>query len=204
MSFMDKLKHQADEMGLSEKASHLMEEAKKVAGQAKEKAGDLAVENRERVEGALDKAGAKIDEKTEGKYADKIAKAKSQVTKGVDKIAAGSSRTPGTGPASTGGTGTTWGSAAAAGGAATGGTAAGARPAGGFDPLIDEEEVAEEALSVDLDPEAPLDAPPEAAVGLAGARPQRAYDASGEPIDDLPLEPDAPDVPGAAPSSGSW
>jgi uncharacterized protein YjbJ (UPF0337 family) len=171
-----------------------------VAGQAKEKAGDLAVDNRARVEGALDKAGAKIDEKTEGKYADKIAKAKSQVTKGVDKIAEGSSRTSGTGPASTGGTGTTWGGAATAGGAA----AAGPTPAGGFDPLIDEEEVAEEALSVDLDPEAPLDAPPEAAVGLAGARPQRAYDASGEPIDDLPLEPDAPDVPGAAPSSGSW
>jgi uncharacterized protein YjbJ (UPF0337 family) len=200
VSLIDKLKHQADELGLREKASHLMEEAKKVAGQAKEKAGDLAVDNRARVEGALDKAGAKIDEKTEGKYADKIAKAKSQVTKGVDKIAEGSSRTSGTGPASTGGTGTTWGGAATAGGAA----AAGPTPAGGFDPLIDEEEVAEEALSVDLDPEAPLDAPPEAAVGLAGARPQRAYDASGEPIDDLPLEPDAPDVPGAAPSSGSW
>jgi hypothetical protein len=81
-------------------------------------------------------------------------------------------------------------------------TVAGADAAGAFDPPIDEEEVAEEVLSTDLDPEAPLDAPPEAAVGLSGARPQRAYDASGEPIDDLPLEPDAPDVPGA--SSGSW
>ena len=82
-------------------------------------------------------------------------------------------------------------------------TASQAEPAGGFDPLIDEEEVAEEVLSTDLDPEAPLDAPPEAAGGLAGARPQRAYDASGEPIDDLPLESDAPDVPGAS-GSGSW
>lgn len=202
MSFIDKLKHQADELGLREKTSHLVDEAKKVAGQAKEKAGDLAVENRERVEGALDKAGAKIDEKTEGKYADKIAKAKEQVTKGVDKIAEGSSRAPGTGPAATGGSGTTWGSAAAAGGAAAE-SAAGAEAEGGFDPLIDEEEVAEEVLSTDLDPEAPLDAPPEAAGGLAGARPQRAYDESGEPIDDLPLEPDAPDVPGAS-GSGSW
>ena len=98
MSFIDKLKHQADELGLREKASQLMDEAKKVAGRAKEKAGDLAVDNRERVEGALDKAGAKIDEKTEGKYADTIAKAKGQVTKGVDKIAEGSPRTPRTGP----------------------------------------------------------------------------------------------------------
>ena len=202
MSFIDKLKHQADELGLREKASQLMDEAKKVAGRAKEKAGDLAVDNRERVEGALDKAGAKIDEKTEGKYADTIAKAKGQVTKGVDKIAEGSPRTPRTGPDSTRGTATRWGGATAAGGAAAG-SAAGAEAAGGFDPLIDEEEVAEVVLSTDVDPEAPLDAPPEAAVGLAGARLQRAYDESGEPIDDLPLEPDAPDVPGA-PSSGSW
>jgi len=202
VSFIDKLKHQADELGLSEKASHMVEEAKKVAGQAKEKAGDLAVENRERVEGVLDKAGAKIDEKTDGKYADKIAKAKEQVTKGVDKIAERSSRTTRTGPASAGGSGTQWGGAAAPGGASAG-TAAGAEATGGFDPLIDEEEVAEEVLSTDLDPEAPLDAPPEAAVGLAGGRPQRAYDESGEPIDDLPLEPDAPDVPGA-PSSEGW
>ncbi|WP_353508203.1 hypothetical protein [Intrasporangium sp.] len=80
---------------------------------------------------------------------------------------------------------------------------AGAEAADGFDPIVDEEEVAEEVLSTDLDPEAPLDAPPEAAAGLRGARPQRAYDASGEPIDDLPLDPDAPDVPGAS-GPDSW
>ena len=178
MSFTDKVKHKADELGLSEKAHQLMDEAKKLASHAKEKAGDLAVDHRDRVESALDTTHAKIDEKTEGKYSDKIAKAKEQVTKGVDKIAEGSARHP-----------STWSAPAAA--------------TGGFDPLIDEEEVAEEVLSSELDPEAPLDAPPEAAAGMAGARPQRAYDASGEPIDDLSLDPDGPDAPGTS-SSGSW
>ena len=163
-----------------------------MAGQAKEKAGDLAVRTASRSR-VVDKA-AKIDEKTEGKYADKIAKAKEQVTKGVDKVAEG---TPGT-RADTG----RWGTPLAAGGAAALEQLL-APACRRFDPLIDEEEVAEEVLSADLDPEAPLDAPPEAQLGVSGARPQRAYDASGEPIDDLPLEPDAPDVPGAS-GSGSW
>ncbi len=98
MSFLDKLKHKADELHLQEKAEHLAEQAKEAAQQAaeqakeaaqqaKEKAGELAHENREKIEGLADKAGHAIDERTGGKYADKIAKAKDQVTRGVDKVA---------------------------------------------------------------------------------------------------------------------
>lgn len=82
MSFLDKAKAKAEEMGLREKAEHL-------ATQAKEKAGELADANRDKISGAVDKAGAKINEKTEGKYADTIDKAKAGVAKGVDKVAEG-------------------------------------------------------------------------------------------------------------------
>lgn len=87
MSFLDKLKHKAEELDLQKKANELAEQAKVAAQQAKEKAGELAHENRDRIEGLADKAGHAIDEKTGGKYADKIAKAKEQVNRGVDKVA---------------------------------------------------------------------------------------------------------------------
>ena len=79
-------------------------------------------------------------------------------------------------------------------------TVAGADAAGAFDPPIDEEEVAEDVLWTTSTRRRPSTLVRSRAG--PGARPQRAYDASGEPVDELPLEPDAPDVPGA--SSGSW
>ena len=69
MTFMDKLKSKAEEFDLQGKADR------------------LADENRDKVERVLDKAGAAIDERTEGKYAIKVARAKQQVSKGVDKLA---------------------------------------------------------------------------------------------------------------------
>ena len=89
MSFMDKLKKKAEELDLETKAKHLQEQAAAAAKQAREKAGDFAVEHREKIDGYVETATAKIDEKTEGKYADKVAKVKQQVERGVDKVAEG-------------------------------------------------------------------------------------------------------------------
>ena len=88
MTFMDKLKSKAEEFDLQGKADRLAGAATKAAQQTREKAGELADENRDKVERVLDKAGAAIDERTEGKYAVKVARAKQQVSKGVDKLAA--------------------------------------------------------------------------------------------------------------------
>lgn len=74
MTFMDKLKSKAEELDLQGKADRLADAASKAAQQAKEKAGELADENRDKVAGVLDKAGAAIDERTEGKYAAKVAR----------------------------------------------------------------------------------------------------------------------------------
>jgi hypothetical protein len=94
MSFMDKLRKKAEELDLETKAKHLQEQAAAAAKQAREKAGDFAVENREKIEGYVETATAKIDEKTEGKYADKVAKVKEQVERGVDKVAEGHTSGP--------------------------------------------------------------------------------------------------------------
>jgi hypothetical protein len=87
MTFMDKLKRKAEEYDLQRKADHLAAAAVKTAKEAKEKAAELADENRDKVGSVLDKAGAAIDQRTQGKYADKVAKAKVQVAKGVDRLA---------------------------------------------------------------------------------------------------------------------
>lgn len=67
------------------------EDFKKNAGdaaqQAKEKAGKLAHENRDKFAGVLGKLTSKIDEKTQGKYHDKLEKAQDAALKGADKLA---------------------------------------------------------------------------------------------------------------------
>ena len=128
MSFLDKMKQKADEMGLTEKAE-----------QAREKAASLAAENREKIDGVVDKAGAAIDQRTEGKYTDKIAKAKEQIGKGVDKVAEGD-----TAPGAAG----TTGAAGAAGATGAGMTGAGVTPSS-----VNPPEVSEPVAGHDLPPE---------------------------------------------------
>lgn len=102
MGFMEKMKQKAEEYDLQGKAGQFADAVEKTTKDAVVKAGELAHDNRDKVTSGLDKVGAKIDEQTDGKYHDKVTKAKASVTKGVDKIAEqraaapGSPGTPGT------------------------------------------------------------------------------------------------------------
>ena len=89
MSFLDNLKKKAEELDLETRAKQLQEAATQAAKQAREKAGHFAAQNREKIDGYVETATTKIDEKTEGKYADKVAKVREQVGRGVDKVAEG-------------------------------------------------------------------------------------------------------------------
>ena len=68
-------------------AGDAAQQAKEAAQQAKEKAGQLAHDNRDKFAGVLGKLTSKIDEKTQGKYHDKLAKAQDAALKGADKLA---------------------------------------------------------------------------------------------------------------------
>jgi len=98
MSFLDKMKKKAEELELDKKAKGLQATATAAAKQARVKASDYTAENRDKIDGYVEKAATTIDTKTDGKYADKVAKAKHHVGKGVDKVAEGSPSTPGTTP----------------------------------------------------------------------------------------------------------
>lgn len=91
MSFFDditaRVKQKAVEWDVQGKAEKVAAELDKVAHEAKDKAAEYADDNRGRIRDGLDKAGAKFDERTEGRYSDKIAKAKETVSGGVDKLA---------------------------------------------------------------------------------------------------------------------
>ena len=91
MSFIDdvsrRVKQKAEEWDVQGKAEMFVAEVDKVAHEAKDKAAEYADENRGRFREGLDKVGAKIDEGTDGKYHDKVAKATEKLDEGVGKLA---------------------------------------------------------------------------------------------------------------------
>ena len=86
MSFGEQLKHKADEVHLQDKAKDFGDAVVEVVKAAVSVVAGYAQQNRDKVEGALDKAEAKIDEKTGGKHADTVTKVRASVDKGIDKL----------------------------------------------------------------------------------------------------------------------
>ncbi len=93
MTFGEQMKQKADEVGLQGKAKDFGDAVIEVVKAAVGLAAGYASENREKVDGVLDKAVHTIDEKTGGKHADTVTKVREQVDKGLDKLVA---QTPGT------------------------------------------------------------------------------------------------------------
>lgn len=80
------LEAKAKELELDKKLTTFADQADHYLRAAATKAGEYAAENRERVETTLDKAGAKVDEKTDGKYHRTFDKLKTGVLTGVDWV----------------------------------------------------------------------------------------------------------------------
>jgi hypothetical protein len=91
----DKLIAKAKELGLPPQTEDFLRQADRAVTEAVHKAGTYTDENRDKISAALDKAGRAVDEKTQGKYSDKIAKARLQAEKGIAKLA--EQRTPAAG-----------------------------------------------------------------------------------------------------------
>ena len=94
MSIRDALRRKAEELELEAKARTVQDAVVQAARQAREKAGDFTSEHREQIEGFVDSASTKVDEKTEGRYADRVAKVRATVGKGIDKVAEGGAAPP--------------------------------------------------------------------------------------------------------------
>lgn len=82
----DQLKAKIDEIDFDAKISQVTEAAHKAFEQIREQAATLLTGNRGKVDEIIDKAATAFDEKTEGKYHDKVEKAKVSFASGLDKI----------------------------------------------------------------------------------------------------------------------
>lgn len=85
-----------DDLDLPRRFNELADVATKTFHSARGVAGDLAHENRDKVDGLLAKAESAIDQRTDGKYHDTVAKVRSGLATGVDKLAAQRPGAPGT------------------------------------------------------------------------------------------------------------
>ncbi len=94
-TFADRMAAKADELELQRKATELAEAVGKFAQSAFEQAKTYTADHRDTVEGFLDKAAAKVDAQTDGKYHDKVTKARGAASEGLSKFA-GTSEATGT------------------------------------------------------------------------------------------------------------
>ncbi len=86
MTFSEQIRQKSEEYDIPRKAHELSEHVDAYVAQAVGKVGDLTHKNRGTIEGFLEKAAKTVNDKTEGKYADKVAKAKDAAHKGVGKL----------------------------------------------------------------------------------------------------------------------
>jgi hypothetical protein len=64
----------------------MFDKLKKAAAEAKDKVAETVDQHSDQINRGIDKAGAVIDEKTKGKYSDKIATGQQKVREGLDKV----------------------------------------------------------------------------------------------------------------------
>ncbi len=84
-----------DDLDLPRRLNELADVATKTFHSARGVAGDLAHDNRDKVDGLLAKAESAIDQRTDGKYHDTVVKVRSSLATGVDKLAAQRPGAPG-------------------------------------------------------------------------------------------------------------
>lgn len=87
MSYADRIKAKIKEADVEKQLTELVDEGEKLVSEAVTTAGEIAYDRRADVQSWLDRASEKVNEKTEGKYADKVAKFSALLLSGVDKVA---------------------------------------------------------------------------------------------------------------------
>ncbi|MFE1348969.1 antitoxin [Streptomyces sp. NPDC058757] len=75
----------------------LLDSLKAKLGPAKDKVSDLAQQHGDKIDQGLDKAARMVDEKTKGKYSDKIQSGTGKAKEAIDRIGHKDDGTPGTG-----------------------------------------------------------------------------------------------------------
>jgi ElaB/YqjD/DUF883 family membrane-anchored ribosome-binding protein len=80
------LKQKIDELDLDRRLNELAAQAEQAVGRALDTAADYANEHRDDVDRLLTRVTSTIDERTDGKYADKVTQVRQTVERGVTKL----------------------------------------------------------------------------------------------------------------------
>jgi hypothetical protein len=81
------LKQRIDEIDLDRRLNELVDGAEKAVTRVVETAGEYAHDHRDDVDRLLTRVSTAIDERTDGKYADQVVRVRSQVERGVGRLA---------------------------------------------------------------------------------------------------------------------
>lgn len=87
MSFAETIKAKIKTVDVEAQLTGLVDEGEQLVKDGVTKAGDLAHDKRDDIEGWLGTATEAINGKTDGKYADKLTKLRETLLSGVDKVA---------------------------------------------------------------------------------------------------------------------
>ena len=87
MSISETLKQKIDEFDLDRRFNDLAIQTERGVNIALDRASEWADQHRSEIAGWIDKAGATVDDKTDGKYAEHVAKVKTGVSATVTKLA---------------------------------------------------------------------------------------------------------------------
>lgn len=81
------LKQKIDDLDLDRRINELAQHAEQLVVRAIDTAADYASEHRDDMDRLLTRATTAIDERTDGRYADKVSKVRDQLDRGVEKLA---------------------------------------------------------------------------------------------------------------------
>jgi hypothetical protein len=81
------LKQKIDELDLDRRLNEAAEHTEEAVSRALDTAAEYAREHQDDVDRLLTRMSTSIDERTEGKYADKVTKVREQLERGVGKLA---------------------------------------------------------------------------------------------------------------------
>lgn len=81
------LKQKIDDLDLDRRLNDLTVSAEQAVNRALDSASEYAQEHRDDVDRLLSRVSTTIDDRTGGKYADRVGRAREQVEKGVTKLA---------------------------------------------------------------------------------------------------------------------
>ena len=80
------LKRKIDELDLDRRLNEVVDQAETRLRGALDSAAEYAAEHREQIDGVLDRLSTQIEQRTEGKYADKVDKVRGQLDLGLTKL----------------------------------------------------------------------------------------------------------------------